>query len=269
MSPWTFWIEGGAQVLLLAPIALLPVLTPAFSPGKRTWGWDGAAAIDYRVNAVWHVSADVRYGANKLSRNTDSRSVHGLHFYRRDHWLTPPPVRNPNWVADFMVGRDLGLGAGTSQVKLGLRVARIKGTTDGVGVASGSQAFAYTQTNKWTGYGPRAAIEGNTPISGAWSLDYMGGVAALFGTQSVTQTGTCISGVAGCPLNATSSSNNTVFNADAMMGIAYAITPASKIALNYRVDYYSNAMREFNSAGAALNADRIYHGPNLRWMTKF
>jgi hypothetical protein len=98
----------------------------------------------------------------------------------------------------------------------------------------------------------------------------MAGVAGLFGSESanqtVTVTGTCI---AGCPAAATSSGNSAVFNADAMLGLAYAITPSSKLALNYRVDYYANAMRTFNSAGAASNTNRTYTGPNLRWTTRF
>jgi hypothetical protein len=102
----------------------------------------------------------------------------------------------------------------------------------------------------------------------------MGGVAALFGQQSDNQTaflqsvgyGTCH---AGCPVAVTSSSNNTVFNVDAMLGIAYAITPSSKLALNYRVDYYANAMRVLDSAGNASNTNRTYHGPNLRWTVNF
>jgi hypothetical protein len=267
VSPWTFWIEGGAQAVSGADSAIAG-LTPAFTPAKKTWGWDGAAAIDYRIDAMWHVGVDFRYGANK-NRTTDSRQSTASTF-TAGTIANSATRKESNWVADFMVGRDLGLGAGTSQLKFGLRVAQIKGTTDGVGVASGTQAFAYSQTNKWTGYGPRVALEGNAPISGPWSLDYMGGVAALFGSQSVSQTGTCISGgAAGCPVNATSSSNNAVFNADAMLGLAYAVTPHSKLALNYRVDYYANAMREFSSVGAASNASRTYHGPNLRWTVNF
>ena len=173
-----------------------------------------------------------------------------------------------------MVGREMGIGGGPSQFKVGLRVAQINGTTDGSGsAANGSTVvnYAYSQTNKWTGYGPRVALEGNTPLSaGPWSIDYMIGVAGLFGSASATQTasvtGACVSG---CPTAATSGSNNFVFNADAMVGLAYAVTPNSKLALNYRADYYSNAMRTLNSAGVGSNTNRTYTGPNLRWTTKF
>ncbi len=101
-------------------------------------------------------------------------------------------------------------------------------------------------------------LRGNSPLSGGpWSIDYMVGVAGLFGSESATQTasvaGACISG---CPTAATSSSNNVVFNADAMLGLAYAVTPSSKLALNYRADYYSNAMRTLSSTGVGSNTSR-------------
>lgn len=290
VNPWTFWIEGGAQGVAGGDSSITG-LTPAFTPGKRTWGWSGAAAIDYRIDPFWHVSFCFRYGQNR-SRTTNSNQVGFAGF------STTPfsgGVSGPNsatrtesnWVADFMVGRELGLGTGTSLVKFGLRVAQITGTTDGAGQLARTSPvaiynFFYNQTSKWTGYGPRLAIEGNAPISGPWSLDYMGGVAGLFGSQSVTEPssltlgGTAVSCLVGCPVtffspstNYASSSNNAVFNADAMLGLAYAVTPNSKVALNYRVDYYANAMRTLNSAGAASNTNRTYHGPNLRWTVNF
>jgi len=168
-----------------------------------------------------------------------------------------------------------------------LRVADIWGQTNG----SANWAFAvktppprtgaytltdnYQQTNKWIGAGPRLAIDGIVPLQGAWSIDYNGGVAALFGHGSVTQTvGTVTTStavppvvpvcLAGCPVAATSSSNNTVFNADAQVGLAYAFSPSAKLSLNYRVDGYWNALRGFNSAGTAVNLDRVYSGPTLK-----
>jgi len=82
-----------------------------------------------------------------------------------------------------------------------LRVADIWGQTNG----SANWAFAvktppprtgaytltdnYQQTNKWIGAGPRLAIDGIVPLQGAWSIDYNGGVAALFGHGSGQQAG--------------------------------------------------------------------------------
>jgi Legionella pneumophila major outer membrane protein precursor len=285
VSPWTFWVEGGAQAVSGGDSAI-GGLFPTFTPGKQTWGWNGAAALDYRFNTMWHVSADFRYGANK-TRTTTSNPLALI----STTVATPTLVgtnsadrKETNWVADFMVGRDIGLGAGTSQIKAGLRVAHIKATTDGTARWTNAATTTipsvvvanYSQTSKWTGWGPRVALEGNAPLTGPWSVDYMVGVAALFGHQNIDQTATqTLTGpfppvcLAGCPGVGTSSSNNTVFNADGMLGLAYAIAPNNKVALNYRVDYYSNAVRVIDSAGNASNTNRTYHGPNLRWTVNF
>jgi len=119
------------------------------------------------------------------------------------------------------------------------------------------------------------AIDGVVPLQGAWSIDYNGGVAALFGHGSVTQsvsvvttntaappvTPACLSG---CPAAATSSSNNTVLNADAQVGLAYAFSKSAKLSLNYWVDGYWNALRGFNAAGTAVNLNRVYSGPTVK-----
>lgn len=55
-----------------------------------------------------------------------------------------------------------------------------------------------------------------------------------------------------------------VFNADAQVGIAYAVSKSAKLSLNYWVDGYWNGMRGFNSAGNAVNLSRVYSGPTLK-----
>lgn len=291
VSPWTFWVEGGLQHVGGGDPSIAG-LTPDFAPAKKAWGWSGAAALDYRINPFWHVSAGFRYGAHK-SRTTNSiQNGLGLYSGSATSPTTTPATglnsatrKESNWVADFMVGRELGLGAGSSQFKVGLRVAHIKGTTDGAGqlVTAGTTPtvvnYSYSQTSKFTGWGPRAALEGNMPLTGPWSIDYMVGAAALFGNRTIDQTATVngipspgftfLGCVSGCPGTFSNSSNGTVFNTDAMLGIAYAITPSAKLGLNYRVDYYANAMRTVDSAGNFSNTNRTYHGPNLRLTVNF
>jgi hypothetical protein len=278
VSPWTFWVEGGLQGVAGGNPSV-PSLTPGFAPAKKTWGWGLAAAVDYRIDPSWHVSAAVRYGANKKRTTSSTQQATvttgfvftGGNSASRDE---------SNWVVDFMVGRELGLGTGTSQVKGGLRVAKIKGTTDGAGLLTSAISGyhirqTYNQTSKFTGFGPRVAIEGNTPLSGPWSLDYMAGVAVLFGKQSIDQTGSnpqltptgaffANNCAVGCAATFSNSASRAVFNTDGMLGIAYAITPNAKLALNYRFDYYASAMRTVDSTGGFSNTYRLYHGPNLR-----
>ena len=96
-----------------------------------------------------------------------------------------------------MVGRDLEIGS-PAQLKVGLRVADIWGQTNGVANwayvlvtpppgGADTQLRNYQQTNKLLGVGPRAAIEGSVPLQGAWSIDYNGGIAGLFGHISGNQ----------------------------------------------------------------------------------
>jgi hypothetical protein len=60
-----------------------------------------------------------------------------------------------------------------------------------------------------------------------------------------------------------------VFNADAMLGISYALTPYAKLTANYRLDYYNNALIAFNSVGGTVNTSRLYQGPNLRLTVRY
>jgi hypothetical protein len=282
-NPWTIWIEGGLQGVAGGDPNIAG-LTPPFAPAKKTWGWDVAGAIDYRFNDIWHASAAFRYGENekRTSTSTQQGTSTTAFIFVGGNSATR---KETNWVADFMIGRDFGLGTGDTQLKAGVRVARIEGTTDGSGLlTSATSAYLltqkYSQTSKFTGVGPRVALEGNQPLVGPWSLDYEGGIAVLFGKHSLTQTGSspqltpgggffANNCATGCPANISSSSNKPVFNADAMLGIAYAITPYAKLSLNYHVDYYANAMRTVNSAGAFSDTYRLYHGPSLRLALKF
>lgn len=283
VNPWTVWAEGGLQGIAGGDPGIAG-LTPPFAPAKKTWGWDVAGAIDYRFNGVWHASADFRYGENKKRTSTGIQQGTSTTAFIFVGGSTATR-KESNWVADFMIGRDFGLGTGDTQLKAGVRVARIEGTTDGSGLlVSATSAYfltqKYSQTSKFTGVGPRVALEGNQPLVGPWSLDYEGGIAVLFGKHSVSQTGSGVqltpggaffanNCATGCPASTSSSSNKPVFNADAMLGIAYAFTPYARLSLNYHVDYYANAMRTVNSAGAFSDTYRLYHGPNLRLTLKF
>jgi hypothetical protein len=281
--PWTLWVEGGLQGVAGSDPSIAG-LTPPFAPAKKAWGWGGAGAIDYRFDSVWHASAAFRYGENKTRTSTSVQqgvSTTGFIFVGGNS----ASRKESNWAADFMVGRDFGLGTGNAQLKAGMRVAKIRGTTDGSGLLiSATSAFKlaqkYGQTSKFTGAGPRVAIEGSQPLGGPWSLDYMAGVAGLFGNHSLDQTGSspqltpggvffqnnCL---VGCPANISSSSSAPVFNADAMLGIAYAITTNAELLVNYRVDYYADAMRTVNRADGFTDTYRLYHGPNLRLTLNF
>ena len=290
-SPWTWWIEGGAQATIGDPY--VPGLSPAFDAKPAPWGWNAAGGFDYRFDGYWHVSGDFRYGASKHKLQSIQNGCIGSSSCNTLMTGSNSATRKEyNWVADFMVGRDVGLGLGNSQIKGGVRVAQIRGTTNGnINWVTTNPIITigpsvYSQTNKFTGVGPRLALEGNDPIGGAWSIDYMFGIAGLFAHRSTTQTAftplenfgfPCFSG---CPINTSTSSNGFVVNPDAMVGISYAISPTARLSLNYHVDAYFNAFRAFGagglppptfigqtvvaSPGSPTNVNRIYHGPSLR-----
>jgi hypothetical protein len=277
-SQWTWWIEGGAQGLAGGD-PFVPLLSPPFAAKAAVWGWDVAGGFDYRFAAIWHASFDFRYGANGPRHSSSIQgacaTVPTPTCFTPLSGVNSATRKESNWVADFMIGRDVGLGSGTSQIEGGLRIAEIRGKTDGT--ITWATLFpppftnhdVYSQTNRFFGVGPRVALVGNAPLSGLWSLDYEFGVAGLFAHRSTDQsaalTATGFPGCgAGCPIGVSTSNNGFVFNPDAMLGIAYAFTPTTKLSLNYHVDAYFEALTVFNAAGSPTNTNRIYHGPSLR-----
>ncbi len=289
---WSWWAEGGLQAISGGDPGFISGFTPGFAPQMPNLGWSGAGGVDYRINAMWHVSGDFRYGASQTRTTSNQNGLAKYRIFGLATTTTPAVGSNSatrtesNWVADFMVGRDIGLGAGSSQLKAGLRIANIRGTTDGAGrmitapTATGVVNLSYKQTSNFIGLGPRIALEGNAPLSGPWSLDYMVGAAALFGDRKIDQTTSVIGTTtspnfvflgctSGCPGAFSNSSSGAVFNAGAMLGIAYAITPNAKLGLNYRVDYYADAMRTVDSAGIFSNTNRTYQGPSVRLSVQY
>jgi len=289
---WTFWLEGGAQGVAGIDPAVTG-FTPGFVTPKRTWGWNGAFGFDYRIDEVWHASGSFRYGQNRTRETGTSPQVgvFGLVTSFGSPFTVAVPGANnatrheTNWTADFMVGRDIGIGANNPQVKVGLRVADIRGRTEGTAAwlptpvpTPNNNTHSYQQINHFLGFGPRLAIEGSFPAGGGWFFDYMGGVAGLYSiNRSVEQTvvitatspipafipfpALCL---VGCPVSVTSEVNGFLLNADAMLGVGYAFTPYAKLSVNYRVDAYFNAMRTFDANGNVVNVNRVYHGPNVR-----
>src|SRR5262249_17312890 len=160
--------------------------------------WNGAFGFDYRIDAVWHASGSFRYGQNR-TRSAGSSAPLGLFsiptFPSTSAAIVQQAIRGTNsatrnetnWEADFMLSRDIGLGTNNPQVKVGLRVADLRGKTEGTAAwlvpsttastQPNTHSRAYQQINHFFGFGPRLAIEGSAPVGGAWFIDYMGGIA--------------------------------------------------------------------------------------------
>ena len=291
---WTWWVEGGASALAGDPgVAGLY----GFNVDPKQWGWEGAIGFEYRPSmSQWIWSAQFRYGQHG-SGSANSSPV--ATFLIGNFATTPYDFAGSNsasrkehhWAADFMVGRDLGLGGGQNTLRFGVRVAEIRGKTTGAAdwrfnaltptLPTCTPAYCayerrdYVQNSSFLGVGPRLALDGQVPFGGNWKFEYGGGIAALYGRRKADQTLTisqipptaiptpvC---VAGCPIGTSSSSSNGfVFNLDAMLGVSYAITQNASLMLSYRFDGYWNALRGYDSNGSVTNLDRFYHGPMIR-----
>jgi hypothetical protein len=283
-------MEGGGTGLGGGDPYIGGFASPGFAVKPKRWGWEVAGGVDYRFNSVWHLSAQFRYGRNKAaSRSHGPQATFSVPTSATATTPTIVPVRvngsgsasrkEDHWLADFMVGRDMNIGVGTSQFKVGVRVASINGKTTGsatwnvptttAATVTAAHTRSYVQKSTFVGVGPRAALEGSIPLGGAWAFDYNMGVAALFGNRKGEQTVT-ISGpnanpcLAGCPAAATTSSNGTVLNFDVQPGISYAIRRNTKLTASYRFDGYWNAMRTADSDSNNVNVDRFYQGAYLR-----
>jgi Legionella pneumophila major outer membrane protein precursor len=291
---WTVWGEGaafatnGGSVHFGDPV----------DAGKAHWGGEAAAGFDVRLGVTpWHVSADVRYGSAKNSgtfarngmiaipSNTPTFGTAPGVFNARVGATGSFTQREQHELADFAAGRDVGLGIGQMQVKAGLRIAEIASKTGGsanfvaptlysagvfghglVGARPG--AFSFEQQSRFAGGGPRVGVEGAVPLGGGWALDYLGGMAGLYGARSfgVTTGGTA----APFGFNEAGASDNTVvFNLDAQAGLSYWLMPSLKVTAGYRFDGYWGALKTLDANGNLANADRFYMGPTLRLTGRF
>ena len=272
-SPWTWWIEGGAQQVAGDPI--VAGLYPTFDARANHWGPTGAIGVTYQYSDLYAFDFDFRIGANRRTTNSFQFACLGS-----SSCFTPISGPNSatrkelNWVTDFMLGREIGIGGGPAQIEAGIRIAQIRGTTNGsAAMASSPPPFTsfdvYTQKNYFFGAGPRVAVDGSVPLTGALSLQYMFGVAGLISYRSTDQTATFTNGsgqgcFSGCALNISTSDNTIVANPDATIGLIYALSHTLSVSLNFHVDTYFAAFKAFNAAGNPVNVDRIYYSPNIR-----
>jgi len=294
---WTVWVEGGAALFGGDPgVAGLT----GFDVDPKRWGWEAAIGVEFRPGmSPWIWSAQFRYGQH----GSNSESSNPLATFLVGNFATTPfnfvgtnsaSRKEHHWVADFMVGRDMGLGQGHNTLRFGVRIAQIWGKTTGSAqwqfnaltptlpcTALPPSAYcaydqrAYEQKSSFLGVGPRLALDGQIPFGNNWAFEYAGGVAALFGRRKADQTvainqipPTAIPTpvcVTGCPFATTSSGNNgVVFNMDAMLGLSYAFNPNTILMIAYRFDGYFDALRGYDSNGNVTNLDRFYHGPMVR-----
>jgi hypothetical protein len=279
-----WWGEGGG----IAPFGRdVHFGNPAINAGKAKFGPEVAAGFDCRFGpSPWHASAQVRYGRVQRSQSFNAQGVFSVPTggaLPGSPSLFLPFVANGSGsvtqredhaLADFAVGRDIGLGLGQTQLKLGLRIADLHSATSATGVFNvppfliGTppllpNPFGVVQNSRFVGGGPRVGLDGWVPLGGGWGIDYLGGVAVLFGQRSLDVTAVGTAAAAGIG-NMGVSDAAAVFNLDAQLGLSYQFAQNLKMTLGYRFDGYWGALKTINANGAVGNEVRAYGGPMLR-----
>ncbi len=289
---WTWWVEGGATFIEGDPgVAGMT----NFNVDPKHLGWEAAFGLEFQqAGSPWIWTAQFRVGAHgkNTQQSTPIAIFQGSGTAPAVTGVNAGTRREHHWAADFMIGRDLGVGQGQVIGRFGVRIAQIWGRTTGsaqwspvpalaiscAATASycGSEFRYYEQTTEFLGGGPRFQVDGTVPLGGVMSLNYMAGVAALYGRRKANQNvdiltlqptglpGTTISLVSGGPINTSSSSDSFVFNIDALLGLGFALNPNTILAINYHFDGYFRALRGYDSNGNVTNLDRFYHGPSIR-----
>jgi Legionella pneumophila major outer membrane protein precursor len=276
---WTWWVEGGAfQTGGKAVNDFGDTIFGVFPGYNPDWGAEGAVGFDWSPQAYspWHVSAQFRYGAARKSRSLD---------YVYTYTPGPSPVlvtstgnedlHESHWLVDFAVGREFGLGSSNAQWKIGVRVADLRakvGIAETLTTATPAPSpfeFSYEQKSRFFGVGPRIGVEGETPLGGAWSLDWLGGVAVLFGERKFDTNNIETVGGSSISFAEDHSDHAAILNLDAQLGLSYWFNPNVKLTASYRFDGYFNAIRIYDTSGNLINVDRFYYGPMLRLTSKF
>ena len=244
----------------------------------------------------WHVSGEVRYGeAAALFRAVANGPLTISHVTLSATSAATGTDRETHGLADFAVGRDLGVGKDAVQFKVGIRVAEItansnaftssivnySGIAPPIPTAGGGTTSSVQETTfynnaikgSFRGAGPRIGLEGTVPLRGGWAFDYLADSAALFGMQKSEQVVSSSASIVppitvfvpvGPNFGPTVTQRaTTVFNSDIQAGIGYWINPNLKVTASYRLDVFWGALLTFDSAGNSVKADRYYHGPHL------
>ena len=280
----TLWGEGAAFWTGGGNFNIPGLLGSGFTSFKPLVGLEGAVGFDYRwPSQPWHFVFDIRYGKTRTARAASSTfksfisvpfpSAPGFTFLGTSATSNQSTEHESHLVADFMIGRDLGVGANTPELQFGIRIADLHASAH---LDASAQRTFYTPTafggttittaqsgsgdwsSRFFGVGPRLAIVGGIPIVGEWSFEYGAGIAALLGSRKFE--GSSTTGFA-----VSNRATAFVFNADGSLALSYRVTSQFKISSGIRGDFYNNALTTYDiGTGALQNINRIYWGPFLR-----
>ena len=148
--------------------------------------------------------------------------------------------------------RPASYGLGNMQATLGVRMAEP--------LASNGFTPSF-DPRRYLGVGPRVGLEGNQPLQSSWVVEWQVG-AALLSTAIARSTPAAASPIRSLPNFASSGS---VVNVDGLLGLSYWFDTASKLTLGYRADYFKGSSAFEHDGTAADNANRVDHGPMVRF----
>jgi hypothetical protein len=292
LAPLTIWVEGASFQTAGGSfnVPALPGLGAPFTSFSPQGGLEGAFGFDYRWpwDRAWHFVFDFRYGQSRPA-NAHSSTFHSS-IVPTFAFSPPGTVRNTSLtssqgteseshlVADFMIGRDLGVGVDKPELLLGIRVADLSASAhvvetgqrtfySGTGVVTGPQSAVGDWNSRFFGVGPRVAIAGAIPIVGLWSFDYGAGIAGLIGDRSFNF---AVANSGGGSAFGSSNTTVFVFNADASAAVSYWVSTTAKLSAGIRADFYDSALTTYNvNTGALESLSRTYWGPFVRLTGKF
>lgn len=263
-------------------------------PSVKPWiGVDAGAGFDHRFAGTrWHVNGEWRGGVGFGKKSyTDAFSFTD----GTDSFVFNSPVEAKllewHWHADLGMGYDIISGRTPLQIKFGLRVAEVgalnKITTnttfsfsDGTDTVNATINDVTKDRRSFLGAGPRLGMQGEIPLFGAWTFDYQGDAAVLFGNTKIASesaTSFAITSSTGTAVSGAFNSNNEywtkaiyVWNFDMQAGFGYWITPNWKATIAYRLDVFLDPLRQFrDDTLPAQSIDRYYHGVKVgllgRW----
>jgi hypothetical protein len=230
------------QALLLAGASLavllcdaLPLRAKDLQPGQP----DG-----------WYVTAQGPYGFT-------SGGAPGSFYFQSTPGSAFNSSNGTRGFADYSLAHSLSigpeLGIGNVQATFGVRVAEPL-------IANGFTPAL--EQRRYLGAGPRVGLQGSNPVKSSWVVEWQVGAAMLYGDRALD-----VNGGAVTPLVPDYGANTgSVVNVDGLLGLSYWFNTASKLTLGYRADAYLKATPTYNALGsAAQNADRIDHGPMIRF----
>jgi hypothetical protein len=319
---WQVWIEGasfsGAGGNFNVPY--LPGLGAPYTSFKPQDGIEYAFGVDFApAGQPYHYVFDFRYGrtgtdtgfASTASSSSSSKFVRvppPLFFFGSTIFGTQTNTKSNTstsqvtnkWenhlAADFMFGRELGVGSGAPELLFGVRVADLHAAAQGlmnsqtntttnitrtiyssfvVGglvtkstLSSAATAQSFARWNsRFFGAGPRVALTGGVPLVGSWSFEYSGGIAGLIGDRSVALTLVNGNNTGALWLD---TGTRFVFNADGLAALSFKFTQNLKVTAGVRADFYNAAITTYGfNTGVLTNVDRLFWGPFVRLTGSF